>query len=599
MRTLSFRSMLLAALALTLAASFTPDSRGQDVLVDTGQGSASGGYSLFHDGTNFNFLGGKFTLGEPFTIGTVQVWMVRPTGTLAIKLRANSGSNLPGAELASANFPVTFAGFSAQWTTFSGMNWSQPAGTYWITVEPAVGTTGGSMPGNVPNPLPATAFLTNGNPTWVLNSPGDALGRFGIRLLTPAPPDPIDVPGDFPTIQLAIDAALPGQIIEVAPGTYNEAINFSGKTIVVRTADERGVATIDATGTNLPAVQIPAGSAAGTRLEGFTITGGSALTGLAEGGGVLVSGATATIADCIITNNEADSGGGAAIVFASNATFEDCTLSANDADTLGGGAYINGANATFTNCAFSANTSDADGGGMNVNNNGVATLTGCTFTGNSSDNAGGGAMIISGTADATFTACTFQDNSAVQAGGVALNLATAEFTDCDFINNSATFNGTTAGGGMQVQGSATLTLTSCTFTGNDAAFGGGVQFLVFPGSATLTGCAFEDNDASIEGGAIHSGFGGTPIVEDSTFCGNAPNHIVGSWTNGGGNQFNIACNAQPGDTNGDGQVNVDDLVSVILGWGSCPNPPANCPADVNNDGMVDVDDLVMVILNWG
>jgi hypothetical protein len=55
----------------------------------------------------------------------------------------------------------------------------------------------------------------------------------------------------------------------------------------------------------------------------------------------------------------------------------------------------------------------------------------------------------------------------------------------------------------------------------------------------------------------------------------------------------------PGDANGDGSVDVDDLIAVILGWGPCPKPPAECPADVNDSGTVDVDDLIMVILNWG
>jgi hypothetical protein len=587
------------AAALVAAGLFVSNAQAQTVLVDTGQGNPSGGYSLFHDGTNFNFLGGKFTLAKPFAIGSVQVWMVRPSGTLAIKLRANTGGNLPGAELASANFPVTFAGFSAQWTTFSGMNWSQPAGTYWITVEPAVGTTGGSMPGNVPNPLPATAFLTNANPNWVLNSSGDVLGRFGFRIITPAPPEPIEVPGDYPTIQLAIDAALPGQIIEVAPGTYDESIDFLGKTIIVRKAKGEDVATIDATGTNEPAVTIGPGSASGTRVEGFTITGGAALTGAAEGGGVLVNGATATIADCVIMGNEADSGGGAAVVSSASATFEDCTFTSNDADTLGGGAYVHNSIATLTNCAFNTNATGADGGGLNVNNDATATLTDCTFTGNSSANAGGGATVISASADAVFTNCTFEANSAVQAGGVSLNLATAEFTNCDFIDNTATFNGTTSGGGVQAQGVASLTLSACEFIGNDAAFGGGVQFIVFTGSATISACAFEDNDATIDGGAIHSGFGGTPQIEDASFCGNTPNHVVGSWTNLGGNTFVGFCNAPPGDSNGDGEVNSDDLINIVLSWGPCPPPPANCPGDVDHSGAVDADDLVMVVLNWG
>jgi hypothetical protein len=52
------------------------------------------------------------------------------------------------------------------------------------------------------------------------------------------------------------------------------------------------------------------------------------------------------------------------------------------------------------------------------------------------------------------------------------------------------------------------------------------------------------------------------------------------------------------DVTGDGVVDVDDLIAVILAWGPCPAPPAACPADTNTDGVVDVDDLIAVILNW-
>ena len=48
------------------------------------------------------------------------------------------------------------------------------------------------------------------------------------------------------------------------------------------------------------------------------------------------------------------------------------------------------------------------------------------------------------------------------------------------------------------------------------------------------------------------------------------------------------------DVNGDGMVNVEDLVDVILAWAS-----DDADADVNDDGVVDVQDLVEVILNWG
>ena len=61
--------------------------------------------------------------------------------------------------------------------------------------------------------------------------------------------------------------------------------------------------------------------------------------------------------------------------------------------------------------------------------------------------------------------------------------------------------------------------------------------------------------------------------------------------------------ANPADTNGDGVVNVVDLLAVINAWGACPVPPQPCPADVapppNGDGIVNVQDLLMVITNWG
>lgn len=53
----------------------------------------------------------------------------------------------------------------------------------------------------------------------------------------------------------------------------------------------------------------------------------------------------------------------------------------------------------------------------------------------------------------------------------------------------------------------------------------------------------------------------------------------------------------PGDTDGNGVVDVDDLLAVINGWGAC-NKGEACPGDLTKDGVVDVDDLLTVINNW-
>ncbi|MEE3001141.1 MAG: S8 family serine peptidase [Planctomycetota bacterium] len=51
----------------------------------------------------------------------------------------------------------------------------------------------------------------------------------------------------------------------------------------------------------------------------------------------------------------------------------------------------------------------------------------------------------------------------------------------------------------------------------------------------------------------------------------------------------------PGDANGDGKVNVDDILAVIAMWGSSCS---DCTEDLNGDGTVDVNDLLLVIANW-
>ena len=52
----------------------------------------------------------------------------------------------------------------------------------------------------------------------------------------------------------------------------------------------------------------------------------------------------------------------------------------------------------------------------------------------------------------------------------------------------------------------------------------------------------------------------------------------------------------PGDVDGNGVVDVEDLLAVILDWGPCSTK--QCFADLTGDGLVGADDLVAVILGW-
>jgi hypothetical protein len=60
-------------------------------------------------------------------------------------------------------------------------------------------------------------------------------------------------------------------------------------------------------------------------------------------------------------------------------------------------------------------------------------------------------------------------------------------------------------------------------------------------------------------------------------------------------RWRVATTSLTADVTGDGVVDVNDLVAVILAWGVCDGA---CPADVDGDGLVGVTDLVTVVLNW-
>jgi hypothetical protein len=85
--------------------------------------------------------------------------------------------------------------------------------------------------------------------------------------------------------------------------------------------------------------------------------------------------------------------------------------------------------------------------------------------------------------------------------------------------------------------------------------------------------------------------GGKPATETVVFSGVVPNLDITGDLIGAKVVIGAPC---LGDVNEDGTVNVEDLVAVILAWGS-----ANAAADVDDNGTVDVQDMVAVILAWG
>lgn len=119
----------------------------------------------------------------------------------------------------------------------------------------------------------------------------------------------IHVPVDYATIQEAIDAAVNGDTILVAPGTYVENINFKGKKITVASESGPEVTTID--GGNPPdpkkasVVTFRNNEGLDSVLDGFTITNGNGtyIPLHYRGGGILCKESSPTIVNNIIVAN--------------------------------------------------------------------------------------------------------------------------------------------------------------------------------------------------------------------------------------------------------------------------------------------------------
>lgn len=81
-----------------------------------------------------------------------------------------------------------------------------------------------------------------GTSPQLLVGPGSAPSDpISLPAVPPGTPAMLHVPGDYPTIQAAVDAARPGQIILIAPGVYHEAVRIKTSGITLRGEDRNRV----------------------------------------------------------------------------------------------------------------------------------------------------------------------------------------------------------------------------------------------------------------------------------------------------------------------------------------------------------------------
>jgi len=117
----------------------------------------------------------------------------------------------------------------------------------------------------------------------------------------------IHVPADKSTIQAAIDSAVDGDTVLVAPGIYTENISFQGKGITVTstaTSAKEASSTVIQGTKDGPVVSFQSGEPSTAVLSGFTVESGfaSVSSGL-HGNGISISGASPQIVSNTISQN--------------------------------------------------------------------------------------------------------------------------------------------------------------------------------------------------------------------------------------------------------------------------------------------------------
>jgi hypothetical protein len=320
-------------------------------------------------------------------------------------------------------------------------------------------------------------------------------------------------------------------------GIYvNASTTFTGSNLSIRSNSARQGAGMYVAGTaSVGNSTIASNSAPGTGVGGGVATGlinsigARSLTltasvvdqNVAFSGGGLYNTGSAIVSDTAFTKNGTAAatllGGG--VVNAGGASLMMSSGAIADSNAISGGGLWNLENGTASvtgtsitgNKATAVNANQGVGGG--VLNGGVLTLTSATVTGNSATPAagqpttgfGGGIYNASSSAPAgvqlNMSGGSISTNTGVNGAGL-YSTGKASLTDVALGSNVGTANGNGTGIGGAIYNTSALTVLRGVFTNNSAVLGGGV---FSSGAASVADSSLSGNKATFAGGGLYTG----------------------------------------------------------------------------------------------
>jgi len=282
------------------------------------------------------------------------------------------------------------------------------------------------------------------------------------------------VPSGYSTIQLGLNAALNGDTVLVAAGTYTENI-FWPVVNGIKLYSESGASTTIIDGNGTATVVYFSGLATidtTTHIRGFTIRHG---LGNLHGGGIYMTNfSSPKIMNNVITNNKATQNGGGIYCFDHSSPSIIGNVIAIDSAQSGGGIYCE-------------NWSDPTISGNNIINNYASNY--------------GGGIGCEDSAAPVINADTIRNNTAASHGG---GISLENFSNAQISNSAILFNSCNGNGGGINCSNTSAIITNNTIRGDTANSGGAISIYIGNASAnpTITGNTITYNWAGSQGGGI-------------------------------------------------------------------------------------------------
>lgn len=339
------------------------------------------------------------------------------------------------------------------------VNPSAPGDDYHLSVgSPAIDAGDNAAPALPSADLDGRPRIADGNGDGVgtvdlgaYEAPGPRGSAPGPAAPDPLPPAEIRVPTDQPTVQAGIDRVAPnGGTVTVAPGTYQENIDFHGKAVNVASVAGPAATAIDG-GDRDTVVSIVSGEGRSSVLEGFTIRNGGQAT-RTGGGGIDVENSAPTITGNVIIHNLGGNGVGIHVYWGAALVQGNRISDNHQTPGWGGGrgggvSLVGDARAEVVGNLVEDN-SDSDGGGMWIFGAGAAVRDN-TIRHNTALDEGGG--VDMNATDVAFTQNLVVDNSAGGRGGGMYAFLRASQGSW-MVNNTFAANRSTGGSAMWSSG---------------------------------------------------------------------------------------------------------------------------------------------------